>query len=117
MSKHHPEAGPDRHNRRAVPPEKESQIRDRLVTHPERGTVNGKIALLKEAIKCISADLYSEDLLAEDDHFGAYEQLTAYLDGKLDEVERIIADSHLEICPACMYQMQELSKFYDKMSV
>ncbi len=54
--------------------------------------------------------------LARDDDFGAdshlpYEQLTLYVDGGLDEVEREIADSHLSFCEDCAADLADLRQY------
>ena len=53
---------------------------------------------------------------AEDDAFGAdshlpYEQLALYVDGRLDEVEREIADSHLSFCEDCAADLADLRQY------
>ncbi|MET0647437.1 MAG: zf-HC2 domain-containing protein [Pyrinomonadaceae bacterium] len=53
---------------------------------------------------------------AEDDAFGAdshlsYEQLSLYVDGGLDEVEREIADSHLSFCEDCAADLADLRQY------
>lgn len=53
---------------------------------------------------------------SEDDAFGAdphlpYEQLTLYVDGGLDEVEREIADSHLSFCEDCAADLADLRQY------
>jgi anti-sigma factor RsiW len=40
-----------------------------------------------------------------------YEQLTLYVDNKLDEVEREIADSHLAICQECAGDIADLRQY------
>ncbi len=40
-----------------------------------------------------------------------YEQLTLYVDGKLDEVEREIADNHLAICQECVGDIRDLRQY------
>lgn len=54
--------------------------------------------------------------LARDDDLGAdshlpYEQLTLYVDGGLDEVEREIADSHLSFCEDCAADLADLRQY------
>ncbi len=41
----------------------------------------------------------------------SYKQLEGYLDGKLDEVGREIVDSHLEVCPQCKAELDDLQRF------
>jgi hypothetical protein len=43
-------------------------------------------------------------------HLG-YEQLAAYLDNELDEVEREISDVHLQVCQACSEELGDLRAF------
>lgn len=52
-------------------------------------------------------DLQAED---ETDHL-SYEQLVAYADGRLDEFDRIIVDSHLDVCPPCAEEAKDLLEF------
>src|SRR5262249_27778472 len=39
------------------------------------------------------------------------EQVSAYVDGSLDSVERELVNSHLEICPTCVQTVRELRSF------
>jgi len=53
------------------------------------------------------ADLQAED---ESEHL-SYEQLASYADGRLDEFDRIVLDSHLRVCPACAEEAEDLLEF------
>lgn len=52
---------------------------------------------------------------AEDVHL-SYEQITDYLDGKLAVAERQAVDAHLQSCPLCLDEMQELRAFDTQMA-
>jgi anti-sigma factor RsiW len=41
----------------------------------------------------------------------AYEQLAAYVDDEIDEVEREIVDSHMAVCQQCKEEMRDLFAF------
>src|SRR5262245_6822247 len=45
-----------------------------------------------------------------------YDQLAAYVDGTMDEVEREIADSHLLFCVECADEVGELREFSRRIS-
>ena len=51
----------------------------------------------------------------EIDHL-SYEQLAAYADHNLDDVEREIADVHLEVCAECTGDLNDLEAFRDAMT-
>lgn len=53
------------------------------------------------------------EVLDEDDHLEC-EQIVAYVGGRLDEVDRIIADSHLEICLMCAREVREMQTFKEE---
>lgn len=44
-----------------------------------------------------------------------YEQLASYVEGALDPADREIADSHLELCPQCAAELNELRAFATEM--
>jgi anti-sigma factor RsiW len=46
----------------------------------------------------------------------AYEQLEAYVDSALDEVDREIVESHLELCAECVAEVRDLRAFRAMMS-
>ncbi|HKQ78453.1 MAG TPA: hypothetical protein VJ810_32435 [Blastocatellia bacterium] len=48
-------------------------------------------------------------------HLG-YERLEAYVEGKLDPIDREIADSHLKLCAQCDAEMNELRAFAARMA-
>jgi hypothetical protein len=45
----------------------------------------------------------------------AFEQLASYVEGGLDPADREIADSHLELCPQCAAELNELHAFATEM--
>ncbi len=45
----------------------------------------------------------------------AYEQLAAYVEGALDQTDREIADSHLELCAQCAEELDDLRAFATQM--
>jgi hypothetical protein len=46
----------------------------------------------------------------------AYEQLAAYVDDSMGEVEREIVDSHLSVCPLCKEEMRDLFAFRETLA-
>lgn len=52
-------------------------------------------------------DLQAED---ETDHV-SYEQLASYADGRLDEFDRVIVNSHLGVCRTCAEEAEDLLEF------
>src|SRR6266487_2913335 len=52
--------------------------------------------------------------IEESQHF-SYEQLEAYVNGDLDKVDRIVADSHLYICSMCAREVQEVLTFKEEL--
>ncbi len=75
-------------------------------------------ARLAAAVEADAAlpSLRKQMMPSEDDDFGAdshlpYEQLTLYVDGRLDEVEREIADSHLSFCDDCAADLADLRQY------
>lgn len=53
----------------------------------------------------------AEDDAFETDSHLPYEQLALYVDGRLDEVEREIADSHLSFCEECAADLADLRQY------
>ncbi len=45
----------------------------------------------------------------------AYEQLAAYVEGELDQTDREIADSHLQLCAQCAAELDDLRAFAAQM--
>ncbi len=57
---------------------------------------------------------FTADALAFDDepeHL-PYEQLAAYMDGSLDDIDREIADSHLSFCQSCAGDLADLQRYH-----
>jgi hypothetical protein len=52
---------------------------------------------------------------AEPEHL-SYEQLEAYVDDELDEVDREVVESHLELCPQCEAEARDLRAFQAEMA-
>lgn len=73
-------------------------------------------ARLAAAVEADAALLSLRNQMEHDDDFGAdshlpYEQLALYADGRLDEVEREIADSHLSFCEDCAADLADLRQY------
>lgn len=64
---------------------------------------------MKVDVRAFLADLEIE-ILAEDDHLEC-EQIVAYVGDKMDEFDRMIADSHLEVCKMCAREVNDLQDF------
>jgi hypothetical protein len=45
-----------------------------------------------------------------------YERLAAYVEGRVDQVDREIADSHLKLCAQCAWEIDELREFATEMN-
>jgi predicted anti-sigma-YlaC factor YlaD len=67
----------------------------------------GEMVPTAQAWQTLRASLSSEGEL---DHLG-YEQLTAYVDEKLNEVQRGVVEKHLDICQMCAAEFQDLRDF------
>jgi predicted anti-sigma-YlaC factor YlaD len=48
--------------------------------------------------------------LEESQHF-SYEQLQAYVNGELNEIDRMVVDSHLHVCSTCAREVEDLLTF------
>lgn len=73
-----------------------------------------RLAAAVEADAALSG--FRDQLARGDDDFGAdshlpYEELALYIDGRLDEVEREIADSHLSFCEDCAADLADLRQY------
>jgi hypothetical protein len=76
-------------------------------------TCRKKMARKFDAPKMFSAlrnDFAYEDLADEPEHL-PYERLALFADGKLDDVEREIAESHFAICAECSKDLTDLRSF------
>lgn len=62
---------------------------------------------LGEEPRRLWADLQAEE---ETDHL-TYEQLASYAGGRLDEFDRVVLNSHLDVCPACAEEADDLREF------
>lgn len=72
-----------------------------------------KLARKLDAPKMFSAlrgDFAFDDLADEPEHL-PYERLALFADGKLDDVEREIAESHFAICAECSKDLTDLRSF------
>lgn len=91
-----------RFRRRAMDADELLAAGDHLAVCPEcrracrRPELQGSISALRDDIRSVEAD-----------HL-VYELLEAKVDGRLDEVEREIVDSHLEVCPQCAAELGDL---------
>lgn len=65
---------------------------------------------LAEAVQASSSFVRTSDMAAQPEHL-EYDQLEAYVDGTLDEVDREIVESHLELCAACVAEARDLRAF------
>src|ERR1044071_1571423 len=60
---------------------------------------------IRASVKFWKADL--EQASEEFDH-PSYEVLKEYVEDRLDEVDREIIDSHLDLCPLCRMEVEEM---------
>src|SRR5205814_7307348 len=61
---------------------------------------------IRASIRFWKADL--EQASKELDH-PSYEELKEYIEGRLDEVDREIIDSHMDLCTLCRMKVEEMS--------
>jgi hypothetical protein len=66
--------------------------------------------VIKRVFNALNADLKSAALEEASTHL-TYEQTAAYVDQRLDDVEREIVNSHLQLCQACKDDVRDLSAF------
>lgn len=64
----------------------------------------------EKAFAAIHSDLVFDDSTDEPEHL-AYERLESFLDGKLDAVDREIAESHLAFCAECSEDLADLQTY------
>jgi anti-sigma factor RsiW len=69
---------------------------------------------VEEAISALRSNLQTTPLAASD-HW-TREQLLGYAEGRLDEIERELAESHLEFCQQCSAQAAELRALAERES-
>jgi hypothetical protein len=99
----------ERYHRRALSPEEMLSADDHLSACRECRQRLAEVEQLPSAFASLRADLRAE-AEAELDHL-AYEQLAAYVDDALDDVDREIVESHLSLCPPCEREMVNLRAF------
>ncbi len=69
-----------------------------------------KVADSEKAFSALKNDFAFENFTDEPEHL-PYEQLALFADGKLDAVDREIAESHFAICPECEKDLADLRLF------
>ncbi len=99
----------ERYHQRVLSPEEMLSADDHLTGCRECRQRLAEVEQLPSAFASLRADLRAE-AEAELDHL-AYEQLAAYVDETLDDVEREIVESHLSVCPPCEREMTHLRAF------
>lgn len=109
MSEHLSAQQLERYRRRALPPMDLLMADDHLATCAACRHRAGGAEQLSAALSSLSVGLQSP-AGTEIDHL-RYEQLAAYADEQLDEVEREIVESHLEWCRPCAAEAQDLRAF------
>src|SRR5262245_30054010 len=67
---------------------------------------------LRELFEFVQADLRAT---RRPEHL-AYEQLEAYVENSVDEVDREIVESHLELCGRCKADLENLQSFKSEMA-
>ncbi|MCS6861930.1 MAG: zf-HC2 domain-containing protein, partial [Abditibacteriales bacterium] len=70
---------------------------------------------LAEAARDSFSFVPASAVVAQPEHL-TYEQLEAYVDSALDEVDREIVESHLELCATCVAEVRDLRAFRAMMS-
>lgn len=66
--------------------------------------------VMDKVFNSLNADLNSAGALEASTHL-SYEQTAAYVDQRMDDVEREIANSHLQLCEECKEDVRDLSAF------
>ncbi len=96
----------ERYQRRALSPAELLDADDHLAACEICRQRLGDIPRERAAANSLRADLLATEIT----HLG-YERLEAYVEGKLDPIDREIADSHLMMCAQCDAEMNELRAF------
>jgi predicted anti-sigma-YlaC factor YlaD len=103
------------------------RFRERLMSPAELLTADDHLAACEacrqlltqtEQAQTIFTSLRAElrtEAISEPDHL-AYEQLAAYLDGGLDEMDLEIVQSHFAVCSECLEEAKELRAYTAEMS-
>jgi hypothetical protein len=92
-----------RYRERRTPPEQFLQVDDHVSQCAE---CRERLASAND----LRAGLQRTDVASQGEHL-AYEQLEAYVDGKMSEADRELAQTHLESCPTCSADVRDLQTF------
>jgi hypothetical protein len=100
----------ERYRQRALPPAELLDADDHLAACEMCRQRLGDERRAQATARSLRADLAATGLT----HL-AYEQLAAYVEGSLDQTDREIADSHLELCAQCAEELGDLRAFATQM--
>ncbi|MGH9832339.1 MAG: anti-sigma factor family protein [Blastocatellia bacterium] len=106
MNVHFSEQLIEQYRQRALPPAELLDADDHLATCETCRQRLGDEQRAQATARSLRADLAATGLT----HL-AYEQLAAYVEGSLDQTDREIADSHLELCAQCAEELDDLRAF------
>ncbi|HQX57139.1 MAG TPA: zf-HC2 domain-containing protein [Pyrinomonadaceae bacterium] len=102
MSKHLSNTEIEGYVHRTLPPDELLRVDDHIITCPEcRSAATDVVPVNQKAL----LDAFEHP---EVDGHLSFDQRTAYVESRLDEVEREIADHHLVSCPTCHEQVSDL---------
>src|SRR5262245_54615696 len=109
MSEHLSAEQIERYRRRAMPPTERLAVDDHLATCAACRQDCRDEDRLQDTLAAIQEDLRVA-ARTEPQHL-RYEQLSAYVDGTLDEVDREAVESHLGLCPRCVAEVNDLRAY------
>jgi anti-sigma factor RsiW len=108
MSEHLSAEHVARYGRRATSPAELLAVDDHVATCETCRQRLSETHDLQAALRSLRADL--AEAKTKPEHL-SYEQLAAYLDDQLNDVDREIVDAHAEICSQCAAELHDLKAF------
>jgi anti-sigma factor RsiW len=108
MGKHLKEEQIDMYWRKSIPPEILISIHKHIETCDDCRLRLRKPYQEKHIFEAFQASL--KDLVQEDEHL-SYEEISNYIDNRVDEIDKEIIESHIEICSECKAELYDLRNF------
>jgi anti-sigma factor RsiW len=105
----------ERYRQRTLSPAEWLAAEDHIATCEACRRQLGEAEPLPEEVAALWA-AFRPEAGAKPEHL-SYEQLAAYVDDELDEVDREIVESHLELCPTCEAAVRDLRALQAEMAV
>lgn len=99
----------ERYRSRVMPPAELLSVGDHLAACEACRARLADTERLRQAVVSLQNDFAAEPA-AEPDHL-PYEQMAAYVDNRLDELDREIVESHIDLCRHCAAEVMELRGF------